>query len=346
MKATDSLDHETALEELAAGWIVEREEGFSPGRAEAFAVWCNRDPRHAEAVARVEMTLALLDEMPAVRAPLEERIGHLTNRKRAAMPVENIVRFSPWRWAAGLAAALAIGATAWWLFPSPAPAAQSYTADAAAPQRVALVDGSVVDLNANSQLRVQFSASERQVTLAAGEAHFQVAHNAARPFIVTANGVSVRAVGTAFNVRLVGDEVDVLVTEGKVEVDRQATSALLSRPVPIVPLLLAGERTQITTSVDSAPHIEEVTPATVHEILAWQDRMTSFVDVPLREMVARINRCNAIQLVIADPHLAERKIGGVIALDQVESFVKLLEQEGDIVGERHDNGEIVLRHRR
>jgi transmembrane sensor len=345
MKPTNSLDPETALEELAAGWIVEREEGFSLGRAEAFAEWCSSDPRHAEAVARVESTLALLNEMPAVRAPLEARVAHEARPKLAAVVIAPILPLNPWRWAAGLAAALVIGAAGWWLVPSHVPAAQNYAADAAAPERLALADGSVVDLNANSRLQVRFTKGERQLTLAAGEAHFQVAHNAARPFIVTANGVSVRAVGTAFNVRLIGDKVDVLVTEGKVEVDRQGTTSLFSRKVTVVPQLSAGERTQITPSIGSAPHIEEVAPATVHEILSWQDRMTSFADVPLSEMVVRINRCNATQLVIADPTLAERKIGGVIDLNQVNAFVHLLEREGDIIAERRGNGEIVLRHK-
>jgi transmembrane sensor len=73
--------------------------------------------------------------------------------------------------------------------------------------------------------------------------------------------------------------------------------------------------------------------------------MTSFADVPLREMVARVNRCNTTQLVIADQSLAERRIGGAIALDQVDAFVHLLEQDGDITAERRGS-EIILRRAR
>jgi transmembrane sensor len=176
MKTTDSFDGETALDELAAEWIVEREEGFASGRAEAFAEWCGRDPRHVAAVTRVESALALLNTMPSVRAPLEARISRSVEAETTAQSV----RFGSWRWAAGLAAVLAIGVGGWWVVRSSTPAAQIYAADTSAPQRVALADGSVVDLNTNSQLKVRFSTGERQVTLAAGEAHFQVAHNAAR----------------------------------------------------------------------------------------------------------------------------------------------------------------------
>jgi transmembrane sensor len=341
MNTTDFYDPESVLEEAAASWIVEREEGFAPGRAEAFAEWLGLDPRHAEALARVQSTLALLEEMPAVRAPLEARIGRTAERKPEPAPIVPVGRFIPWAWAAGLAAALIFGAVAWWIRPGQALAPQTYATNASEPQRVALSDGSVVDLNSNSRLQVQFSKGVRRVTLSAGEAHFQVADNAARPFIVSANGVSVRAVGTAFDVRLMGDKVDVVVTEGKVQIDRAGAPS--SHAVPLVPLLTAGQQTQVSPSSNLAPRVEMVTPAAAHALLSWQDRMTSFVDVPLREMVARINRCNSRQLVLMDPGLGDRKIGGVIDLRNLDAFVQLLEQDGDVIVERRPNEAILLR---
>ncbi|MFA5262590.1 MAG: FecR domain-containing protein [Opitutaceae bacterium] len=342
MKTNDFFDPECGLEEEAADWLLEREEGFAPDRAQAFAEWCERDPRHEEAVARVEGTLALLNEMPAVRIPLEKRVGRLPAKTFGQAPTPPVMRFNFWPWAAGLAAALVVGCVGWWY--APTSDGQTYVADAVEPHRIALKDGTVVDLNSNSRVQVRFSERERHVTLGAGEAHFQVAHNTARPFIVTAGGVSVRAVGTAFNVRLTGDKVDVIVTEGKVEVDRE--DAPSPRAAPILPLLVAGERIQISPGINHALRVEEVAPAAVHALLAWQDRMTSFTDVPLREMVARINRCNSTQLALEDPELGERKIGGVIALNQVDAFVRLLERDGDVVAERRDGDEILLRRAR
>jgi transmembrane sensor len=81
----------------------------------------------------------------------------------------------------------------------------------------ALPDGSLVELKEGSRIAVDFSAEQRQVRLV-GEAHFQVARDAARPFVVNAQGVMVRAVGTAFSVRVDSDEVQVLVTHGSVHV--------------------------------------------------------------------------------------------------------------------------------
>jgi transmembrane sensor len=84
-------------------------------------------------------------------------------------------------------------------------------------ERLALPDGSRVELKDGSEVVVQYSASERRVKLTGGEAHFTVWKDKTRPFIVNAAGVEVRAVGTAFNVRLEAKSVEVLVTEGRVE---------------------------------------------------------------------------------------------------------------------------------
>ncbi len=346
MKSNDSDNPDTTLEEEATLWLLEREEGFQAGRAEAFAEWQRRDPRHRVVLAEVEHTLSILNKMPAIRQPVEARIGRTT----ADTPQTALARreyFKTWVWAASMAAVLVLGIARWRIEYSKAPAPESYVASENDPRRVSLPDGSVVDLNANSKIEIRFSESERRITLETGEAHFQVAHNSARPFIVRANGVSVRAVGTAFNICLTEENVDVLVAEGKVEVDRVVASMFSSnRQVTVVPLLVAGERTQIMPTSGSAPRVEKVAPAILHSLLSWQNRMTSFADVPLSEMVARINRCNVRQLVIGDPELGNRKVGGVINLNQVNAFLHLLEQYGDIVSEQGSGGEIILRRAR
>jgi transmembrane sensor len=341
--ATPSRDREER-EEAATQWLCERAEGFAPGRAAEFAAWCAADPRNAAAAAQVERTLNLLDELPAVRAPLEAKYG---KSGLGAEPDERVegsaarrgrgLRFAP-AWAVALAAALLVAALGVWTSPRWKAAGERFATSSSGPQRVALQDGSVVDLNGASEVRVAFSEGQRRVILGAGEAHFQVAHDPARPFVVTAGGVTVRAIGTAFNVRLVEGAVDVVVTEGKVEVRREADAA--AEPARVV----GGERVRLEPSVRAlTPAVEKVAPAAMRALLAWQEGVTSFSDVPLRELVARFNRHNAIQLSLQDAALGERKLGGIFALDQVEVFVRLLEQEGDIIAERRGNTEIVLR---
>jgi len=346
MTTSDSKNEESRLDEVAAEWLFEREEGFAVGRAEEFQHWFNRNPRHAAAVARVERMLGLLDETPEFRAALEARVPRGVLPQQTALAASGrLMNRRPWAWAAGLAAALVIGTGAGWIAINRSSTAEMFAADATEPRRIALTDGSVVDLNSNSNLQVKFSEGQRRITLAAGEAHFQVAHNAARPFIVSANGVLVRAIGTAFNIRIEGGKVEVLVTEGKVEVDRRSATELFARSAPIIPILSAGERTQIAASRETAPTVEAVGPDKIHLLLSWQDRMTGFTDVPLREMVTRINRCSSIQLVLENSELGDRRIGGVIALNQPEAFVHFLEQYGDIIAERRGN-EIFLQRAR
>jgi transmembrane sensor len=394
------------LDEQAAAWLCERDEGFAPGRAEAFAAWCAADPRHAAAVHQIERALAVLETMPTVRRPLEARFGPLPSapaegvaalaispptleerrrkrsesvaghettlslRSNAATGLEFPAETSAFRpppssgfrslsplvsWSFGprraflaAAAALMLGLCGWWYYATQVAGRDYFVNDTAAPQRLALRDGSTVHLDARSALRLDFSGHDRRVRLEAGQAHFEVAHDAAHPFIATAAGVAVRAIGTAFTVRLAATAVEVLVEEGRVEVaPATPPSANTTAPAAPPPQLGAGERAVVVRADAAAlPQIEKVEAPELREALAWHRRTVVLADVPLAEVVARFNRRNAVQLVLADDALRDRRLGGVLALDQVEAFVALLERGGDIVAERRSAEEIVLRRRR
>ena len=333
-----------AIETAAAEWLCEREEGFATGRAQAFAAWRAADPRHEAAVAETERAMELLAEMPAVRAPLEARIAEVMQ------PVAPFVRWGGFRppvWTAGLAAALVLAAGVWWLALERSNGPRRYVTAAARQQQIALNDGSVLNLNVSSEVSVRLTPNERRVTLASGEAHFAVAHDTARPFIVTAAGVSVRAVGTAFSVRVGEAGVEVLVTEGKVELTRDAISTEAATAAPAAATasrLVAGERAVISraVSVANAP-IERVSAEVLSVAVRWHSQVMTFSDLPLREAVVLFNRRNETQLVLADEKLGSQKIGGTFAADQVEAFVRLLEKDGDVVAERRGAREIALR---
>ncbi|WP_414663340.1 FecR family protein [Horticoccus sp. 23ND18S-11] len=327
-----------AIDTAAAEWLIEREEGFRPDRAAEFAAWRATDPRHEAAVARTEAALGLLAEMPVVRGPLEARLAEETKVVRPAI-------FRPGVWAAGLAAALTMAGALWWLAPSRGEAIGHYATAPTRQQEIALFDGSVVNLNVSTDLQVVLTPNRRQVTLNAGEAHFAVAHDADRPFVVTAAGVSVRAVGTAFSVRLGHGGVEILVTEGRVAVTRDHPASPPATVLPAGrPLLEAGERTHIAR--DAAPAvatIERVSADALQDAVRWHSRVMTFSDLPLRDALLLFNRRNVQQLSLAEPALGERKIGGTFAADQVEAFVRLLAQDGDIAVDRPDATRIVLR---
>jgi transmembrane sensor len=182
------------------------------------------------------------------------------------------------------------------------------------------------------------------VELTTGEAHFAVAHDTARPFIVSAGGIAVRAVGTAFNVRYTAaGAVEVTVTEGKVSVsgvERVDPNALSGAT-----LVSAGQRIVLPRHAP-LPAVEQVDPATLRVALAWQSRLADFAEAPLADVIARFNARSRIQLFPADETLAARRIGGSFALDEAEAFVRLLERDGEIVGERRGATEIHLRRAR
>jgi len=346
----DSLDHEDPVEEAAADWLALRAEGFSSAQKREFARWCRANTRHAAAVARLQATCALLEKMPLVRAELQPVIAFPV-AARAGRPV-NVSRraVSPLRVALGLAAALTVAfLTVMPFLPPPDSAAQVFTTSTGGYERVALADGSVIELNAETKVRVTLTPTNRRVELVAGEAHFTVAHDRARPFIVSASGVAVRAVGTAFNVRLASTAVEVLVTEGKVSVAEAESVVPNARSAPAsTTYVAANERAlvnlpSLSNTAPSAPAVEKIAPATVRDALSWQERKLTFSETPLSEVIAQFNRRNRLQLILGDATLAERTVGGTFAADNVEGFVRLLESGNSIAVERQSETTVVLR---
>ena len=337
MKPTEKHERNdvTAIDAEAMAWLAEREEGFAPGRAAAFEAWRRRDSRHAASVAELEQVLAQLDGLAKRRTEVNAHFNRLSpaspsgREASAALPPAVVHWWRPVAWA-GLAAALVLGGfLGYRALQITAVPATRYTTTTAGYERARLDDGSTLELNTASAARVQFTTAERRVELESGEAHFEVAHDTVRPFVVNAGGVAVRAVGTAFNVRFVSGAVEVTVTEGKVTV-----GSALSASGPT--LVAANQRLAIplVPAAAPAPVIEPLAPSDVRAVLAWQRRATDFSDTPLAEVTARFNRHNALQLVITDPALGSRRIGGIFALDDVEAFVRLLERDGIIRAER------------
>ena len=167
-----------------------------------------------------------------------------------------------------------------------------------------------------------------------------VAKDTARPFVVYAGDVSLRAVGTVFNVRHGSNgAVEVIVTEGRVRVTSPHATPFGREGTQLVS---AGERLHVPLT-EGALTVERVTSTSLREALQWQSILAEFADVPLGDAVARFNTRSQVQLIVDDPELASRRIGGTFALDQAEAFVRLLERDGIVVGERRNENEIHLR---
>jgi transmembrane sensor len=199
-------------------------------------------------------------------------------------------------------------------------------------------------LHAETEAHVRFSGVERRVDLVHGEAHFTVAKDAGRPFRVQAGNISVRAVGTAFNVRRTSDEVVVLVTQGRVRIDQ-----LAAPEAEMPPTVSAGEQATVLVAETRAAaqartvRVERVDAEAIREALAWQGPRLVFLETPLSQVVSEFNRHNRIQLVLGDDELGTITIGGSFRADSVDAFVRLIASDTGIAAEKVSPDKIVLR---
>lgn len=205
------------------------------------------------------------------------------------------------------------------------------------PTTRALADGSTVELNSSAEIRVDFSESVRRVFLDQGEAHFVVAKNAQKPFLVVAGGVEVKAVGTAFSVQLSGETIDVVVTEGRVTVAQSADAQ--------TPILLDAGQAAVVRSIDSTQGVESVTeldPAELSRRLAWRIPMLELNFTPLGEVVAVVSQHAGVPIRLADPSLAKLKLTGRLRANNLSVLLQILESSYGLRCEKYPSGEIVL----
>ena len=328
-----------AIELKAADWLVQRERGLGSWQRWRFDRWLKADARHAHAFARLDQTWGLLDRVPADSLPLPPY--RKSNNRGTALAL-----------AAAAALALVFLGAGGLARREPATVARVASTPVGGLEKIDLPDGSMVRLNTATQLEFAFTATERRVRLIAGEASFEVARDRARPFIVRVGQVDVRAVGTAFNIRLNSATIDVLVTEGRVSVDDTASGRTLlpevarSSDSPTPPVARAGQRVTIPIVPDQLASVGRLVPIPADEsarTLAWQNRRLEFSAESLAKIVAEFNRYNRHQLVLADAQLGAQRFGGKFPTHDFEALLRLLEANFAVVVERGTTQTILRR---
>ena len=341
MKASEKVEFE------AAHWVVRLERGLTSAEQDEFLEWLGADSRHGEALTQQKAGWTRLDLLADWR-PMH---GARPNRDLLAPPPRGVV--SGWRRRAawfirGALAAAAVVVLGVFLSrtekPSDATAMAIASGQIALIERRTLEDGSVIDLNRGAELRVNYSAGERHIELSRGEAHFQVAKDPNRPFTVRAGTVTVRAVGTAFNVQRRTASVDVLVTEGAVDVRTPKPAHPGEREAVEAARVEAGHRCVVSLASDSPPAVVAVTPEDTARLLAWQPTVFDFAEAPLSAIIAEFNRRNTpFQISVDDPGLADLPLSASLRSDNVEGFLRLLEGGFDLEVER--SGNVISLHR-
>ncbi len=280
------------IEAAAARWVVRADRGdLDPAELEA---WLAGDTRRQGAFVRAQAAWGLLDRGRALgvdEAPRRLRVG-----RRGLLA------------GLGLAAAACVAVVV-----APRLLAARYGTAVGEIRRVPLADGSLAAINTDTALEVAMKPRRREVRLDRGEAWFQVAKDAERPFVVESGPVRVRAVGTAFSVRRRDGGCEVLVTEGVVEVWSEGAGEAPRR-------VTAGERVFASDAAGAARPV----PASLEitRELAWREGQIVLDGEAFGAAAEEFNRYNARKIVIADAALADQKLVGWFRTNEPESFAR------------------------
>lgn len=285
------------IQEQASRWVARMDAGsWDAATEEALTEWLAADPRHDGALLRAQAAWSslCLTDAPAELSP---RKGLVLNRRKLLAGSAVV--------AAGMAGWLTLG-----------PSGTTYRTGIGEIRRVPLADGSTVTVNTASSVVIDFDHAVRRVRIDDGEAWFQVAKDSARPFVVEAGSVRVKAVGTAFSVRRQDGRADILVTEGAVEVWADGES---HPPVQVS----AGSRAVVRENVAVERSAEA--SASIDRALAWRNGKIDLDGETLAEAAAEFNRYNRRKLRVAAPGLAGEAFYGVFRIDDPAGFARVVE---------------------
>lgn len=311
----------------AADWLTRLNAvKIAHGDMEAFSVWRADDKNRAayDQLADLTETLKSLDGDPEIDAIA-------ANAMKEAPPVP--VRFfggprgGYFVLGAALAATLIGGVSATLVLRPP-----TYSTGVGETFSARLDDGSRVTLNTDTLVRVRYRKGERRIELVRGQALFEVAHNAARPFIVAAGDTETKALGTKFEVRRIGETVRVTLSQGSVVVTDKDAPRADWRLVPGQALALPPRA------------IAAVKPVAIDVKAAssWTTGDVTFQDVPLSEAVSELNRYSRRKIVLAQGVDANRVVNGVFSSSDTADFVDAVSNLFGLQPTNRSNGDVEL----
>lgn len=305
MMADDPPAPSPDIRRQAAEWLARRHSGAWTRRDNiALEAWLNEDPERR----RVYLQLARLwDDLDAAKAG----IADLTAAARNYRPQQRRAYFgnrAAWGLAAGLV--LAVGSAYWhWLGFEVA-----YRTAKGETQKIALADGSTLRLNTDSELTVAVGVSRRRVRLLRGEALFEVAHDTARPFTVSAGVNRIQDIGTRFDVYVQDRQVAVNVLEGRVQIESASGGPALS-------VLSAGDGAAYDNEGQLVPGYQ----SDMESVTAWLSGTLTFNDLPLPQVAAELSRYHPVTFELTDRRLAEIRISGSFQSGNLALLLKTLQ---------------------
>jgi len=357
--------HDNAVDDAArrAGEWVSRfsSQDVTDADREDFQEWLASNLDHRIAFDDAQRTWLDLDALSNLAntepdiLPCELRMEIDRSARLAEKEGRDHLRGASSRWWAGVAAALLVGifGTLWMARLGSPPTADgglkavAYRTQVGERREILLADGSLLSLNTGTEVQAALTENQRSVHLDHGEAYFIVAKDPDRPFVVTAGGDTVRAIGTEFNVYHRDETTTVTVLEGIVDVIRPAPE--------VVPAGVSGSdqpkerhrihQSQAVTLKHTGIEMVDLAPDVAARAASWRRGRLYFDGVTLGEMVKEIDHYLPEQLVIADDSIADFTGGAVIHLDNVESILAAIEIAWPVSVDRESPNVILLRRR-
>lgn len=327
-----------AIEAAAARWFAKRQgDAWAQSDQAQLDQWLEQSTAHRIAFIRLDAAWqssrrlqALGAGVPAGVIPPQHSWGDKFFLSRHRLLAEARPSIPTWvtrsrALAAGLVLALGlvlVAALSWQRWPDDRVV---YQTPVGGINTVPLEDGSRATLSTDSLIRVALEPNERRIELDKGEVFFDVAKDPARPFVVRVGDQRVVAVGTKFSVRRNEEGIRVVVAEGLVRLERAGAK---DAELP------AGAVAR-TTGADVMVH--EQATREVEQLLSWRTGHIMFRNTALADAVAEFNRYNVRKIVIADPAIADIRIGGSFRSDNVPAFLWLLQNGFPVAVEQRDD---------
>jgi transmembrane sensor len=343
--------------EQAAAWRIRLTESPDLFRT-GFAAWLAEDPANEQAWRAVQNPWVFLGEQSTSPAVIRLRRAALVHAHSVLRSnwLRAKLRRPPVRLAAAATALIALTAGALWWHYRPT----VYRTGPGEQRSVRLADGSRVTLDASSEVTVRYTADARTLALIRGQARFDVAHNPQRPFTVSADGHKVVATGTAFDVNLIGSEMEVTLLKGHVVIVPASASVRPFVPVgePGVSPRLAdvavtgippdwkrialdpGE--QLVLAAHAPPRVSRVS---LQRVTAWQRGQLVFKNEPLAQVLTRIDRYIPEPIVAGDARAAAMRISGVYQEGDIDGFVSTIVSYLPVQAHEQPDGRVVLTYR-
>ncbi|RHW19066.1 DUF4880 domain-containing protein [Sphingomonas gilva] len=309
-----------AIRSTAAQWFALRRSGeMTPTEERGFRAWLDESPAHQEAWLRLEriwaLTGAVAEDPQIVAVRAEDAKDYSGGRG--------------WWRITGIAAAMLLALASTWAVRDSGMVgdlgdvrvadAQIFRTGLGQRTTLTLDDGSVVTLDTDSEVRVLAMGSTRSLSLERGRAFFKVAKDPSRPFEVKAGDKTVRALGTAFGVRLDGEQVTVTLVEGRVRVEEPRA---FFKPGHSAEMTAGAELIASTDDNWTVNRVDAVRET------SWLDGRLTFMRDPLAEAVEEMNRYSERKLVFQAGRVPDERIVGVFRAGDVDSFAQAMELNG------------------